>query len=51
MVTGLCAGIASFIGASPTVVRVVFVIGAVVTLGVLVLAYLALSALVPAASV
>ncbi|HLV13476.1 MAG TPA: PspC domain-containing protein [Trueperaceae bacterium] len=50
VLTGLCAGIAEFVGSPPTAVRTVFVAGAVLTLGTLALAYLALSALVPAAA-
>lgn len=49
VITGLCGGVASLTGYAPGTVRVVFVLGAVLTLGTLVVAYLALSALVPAA--
>lgn len=48
MITGLCAGIAKLVGARTSSVRAVFVAGGVVTLGVLALAYLGLSAMVPA---
>ncbi len=50
VVTGLCAGIANLIGARVSTVRAVFVAGGVVTLGTLALAYLGLSAMVPASS-
>jgi len=49
VITGLCGGGAALTGYAPATVRVVFVLGAVLTLGTLVVAYLALSALVPAA--
>lgn len=50
VVTGLCAGIANLIGARVSTVRAVFVAGGVVTLGTFALAYLGLSAMVPASS-
>ncbi len=50
VVTGLCAGIAELTGSNPSVVRAIFAAGAVVTLGVLGVAYLGLSVMVPAAS-
>lgn len=50
MITGLCAGIARLTGARTSSVRAVFVVGGVVTLGVLGLAYLGLSVIVPATS-
>ncbi|HEX7000576.1 MAG TPA: PspC domain-containing protein [Trueperaceae bacterium] len=50
VVTGLCAGIAKLVGARVSIVRAVFVAGGVVTLGTLGLAYLGLSAIVPASA-
>ncbi len=49
VLTGLCAGVASFVGYPVGAVRAVFVVVALLTLGTAALAYLALSALVPAA--
>lgn len=50
VITGLCAGIARLVGARPGSVRALFVAGGIVTLGVLAVAYLGLSAMVPASS-
>ncbi|HZJ10015.1 MAG TPA: PspC domain-containing protein [Trueperaceae bacterium] len=49
LLTGLCGGIATFTGLAAGNVRLVFVLTAVVSLGVVALAYLALSLLIPAA--
>ncbi len=49
VLTGLGGGIADFLGYPAWTVRGVFVAGTVVSLGVVALVYLALSALVPAA--
>lgn len=49
VLTGLCAGIAAFVGYPASGVRTLFVVVGVLTLGTLAVAYLGLSALVPAA--
>lgn len=49
VLTGLCAGIAAFVGHPASGVRTLFVVVGVLTLGTLAVAYLGLSALVPAA--
>jgi len=46
--TGLCGGIAELTGASPRAVRILFVVGAVLTLGTVAVGYAALSILIPA---
>lgn len=48
--TGLCGGIAELTGASPRTVRILFVVGAVVTLGTVAIGYLVLSLLIPASA-
>jgi len=40
MVGGVCGGLGKYIGIDPTVVRVIFVVGAFLGLGSLVLVYL-----------
>ncbi|HET8985920.1 MAG TPA: PspC domain-containing protein, partial [Trueperaceae bacterium] len=46
--TGLCGGIAELTGASPTAIRVLFVVTSVLTLGTVAVGYAALSLLIPA---
>ncbi|HLU83240.1 MAG TPA: PspC domain-containing protein [Trueperaceae bacterium] len=48
-VTGLCGGIATLTGAAPRMVRALFIITAVLTLGTVAAGYVALSILIPAA--
>jgi len=50
VITGLCAGIAEFTGFRVGVVRLVFVVAALVSLFTVALGYLAISLLVPAAA-
>jgi len=47
--SGLCGGIAELTGASPRVVRVLFVVASLLTLGTVAVAYVALSLLIPTA--
>lgn len=47
MVGGVCGGLGKYIGIDPTVVRVIFVVGAFLGLGSLVLVYLILLLVVP----
>lgn len=49
VLTGLCGGIATFTGARPGTVRLLFIAGTLVTLGTVAVGYLALSVLIPAA--
>jgi len=47
MIAGVCAGLADFFGIDPTVVRLVFVAGALLGFGSFVLIYLVLFIVVP----
>lgn len=47
MIAGVCAGLADFFGIDPTVVRIVFVAGALLGFGSFVLIYLVLFIVVP----
>jgi phage shock protein PspC (stress-responsive transcriptional regulator) len=47
MIAGVCAGLGSFFGIDPTVVRLVFVAGALLGFGSFVLIYLVLFIVVP----
>jgi phage shock protein C len=47
MLAGVCAGIAKYLNADPTVVRVVFAIGAILTSGMPVLAYAVMAVIMP----
>jgi phage shock protein PspC (stress-responsive transcriptional regulator) len=46
-VSGVCAGIARYLGVDPTLVRVIAVVAAVVTFPVALIAYLVLWAVIP----
>ncbi|MBZ5740161.1 PspC domain-containing protein [Nocardioides mangrovi] len=47
MIAGVCSGIADYLGIDPTLVRVAAVVGAVFSLGAVVLAYVAAWILMP----
>lgn len=47
MIAGVCAGLANFFGIDPTIVRLIFVAGALFGLGSFVLIYLVLFIVVP----
>ena len=49
MLGGVCAGLADYLGVDPTLVRVLAVVAAFVSLGTVVLAYVVAWALMPAA--
>lgn len=47
MIAGVCAGLGNFFGIDPTVVRIVFVAGALLGFGSFILIYLVLFIVVP----
>ncbi len=47
MIGGVCAGLGEYIGLDPTVVRLIFVVGAILGVGSLVLVYLVLLLVIP----
>jgi len=51
MIAGVCAGLGDFFGIDPTVVRLVFVAGALLGFGSFILIYLALFIVVPEESI
>lgn len=48
MIAGVCAGIADYFHADPTIVRLTFVVGAFMSFGLVVLAYIILAIVLPA---
>ncbi len=47
MIGGVCAGLGEYIGIDPTLVRVLFVLGAILGVGSLILVYLAMLLIIP----
>jgi len=47
MIGGVCAGLGEYIGMDPTVVRLIFVVGALLGFGSLVLVYLVMLLVIP----
>lgn len=47
MISGVCGGFAEYLGWDPTLVRVLFVLGAVLTQGAIVIGYIALAIIMP----
>ncbi len=50
MIFGVCAGIARYFGWDPTLVRVLFVLGAIITQGGVIIGYLILAVVMPSES-
>ncbi|HLB13083.1 MAG TPA: PspC domain-containing protein, partial [Dehalococcoidia bacterium] len=49
VIFGVCGGIAAYLDLDPTLVRVLFVLGAVFSSGFVILAYIVLAVIMPAA--
>ncbi len=47
MISGVCGGIAEYLGWDPTIVRIIFVVGTFITSGTLVLLYFILALVMP----
>lgn len=47
MISGVCAGLGVFFNIDPTIIRILFVIGAIVTHGIAILVYLFMMIIVP----
>lgn len=46
-ITGVCGGLASYFNVNPTIVRIAFVIGSLVSLGAAFIIYVALAVIMP----